>query len=297
LEKDWQIGFKVKGLGAPERDLIFNNDILIRGSPNSDSSYVFLKFKVANEEDKDRIRDEAIAIIRNILQVYGLITNVNTELMLNSITTKISSENPFGHTKYAPDFHLKAVIDKSQREKAVPNIEKTLSKYNSIKSVFKNKNKAFLTNAIDYYQRSLGDLRLEEKLIDLMVSLESLFSKNEPELSYRISLRTAFFLGVNQEWRRPEIFKRIHELYGKRSKVIHGIEKIKLEWIELMWLQEQVNEAIKRFIHIRIPQETLAHFKDKELKQRLLGLLDEAIYDESKSKALNTIVKEAVAKW
>ena len=47
MEKDWQIGFKVKGLGAPERDLIFNNDILIRESPNSDSSYVFLKFKVS----------------------------------------------------------------------------------------------------------------------------------------------------------------------------------------------------------------------------------------------------------
>lgn len=130
-----------------------------------------------------------------------------------------------------------------------------------------------------------------------MISLESLFSKNESELTYRISLRAAFFLGVGQENKRPEIFKKIYDLYGKRSTVIHGTENVKLDWVEIMWLESHVREAIKRFIHLEIPQDMLTELKGKGTKQKFLGLLDEAIYDEEKKKILDGLLEEAIKKW
>ena len=78
-----------------------------------------------------------------------------------------------------------------------------------MKSVFEEKEKSYLRNAIDYYYRSLEDSRLEKKLIDLMISLESLFSREIDELSLRYSLRASFFLSSRDSNRRVEIYNKI----------------------------------------------------------------------------------------
>jgi hypothetical protein len=142
-----------------------------------------------------------------------------------------------------------------------------------------------LKNAIDYYERSVKDDMLEEKLLDLMISLESLFSNERDELGLRYSLRASFLLGVGQEGRRPRIFKNIHELYGKRSAVVHGTSKVNLEYSDIVFLQENVREAIKRLIHIDMP------------KQKILELLDESIYDGNQLEVLEKIVLDSINKW
>lgn len=160
-----------------------------------------------------------------------------------------------------------------------------MTKYETVKKVFQNKNKAFLRNAIDYYYRSLGDFRLEEKLIDLMISLESLFSKETQELRLRLSLRASLFLSEGQESELSKIFENVYNLYEKRSKVVHGIEITNLDGTEISRLQEYVRESIKRFIHIELS------------KERFLDLLDEAVYDTEKKKLLYETLSEAIKKW
>lgn len=142
-----------------------------------------------------------------------------------------------------------------------------------------------MRNAIDYYYRSLNDDKLEERIIDLMISLESLFSNERDELGLRYSLRTTFLLGVGQEAERPNIFRKVQTLYGKRSKVVHGTEDVDLEYKDISTLQGYVREAIKRLIHIEMS------------KQTFLRLLDESVYDEEKRKLLNRTVLEAMKKW
>ena len=193
MSEDWQIGFKVEGLVAPKKEIVFSDYILIRGVPRRDSSYVFFKFTLQNEEEKDKIRDDFINVLRNITQMYGLVTNIYSEALLSSVTAKISSENPFGYTKHSPEFRLVPVIGDEQRRKNIPFLKKTMAKYETVKNIFEDRRKSYLRNAIDYYYRSLGDFRLEEKLIDLMISLESLFSRETQELRLRISLRASFF--------------------------------------------------------------------------------------------------------
>jgi hypothetical protein len=177
-----------------------------------------------------------------------------------------------------------AFSEKRRREQ-IPIIEKTFAKYERVKSIFQQKSKKFLENAIDYYYRSLGDERLEEKIIDLMISLESLFSNEKDELGLRYSLRVAFLLGVDKEQERPTIFKTIHSLYGKRSAVVHGTGNVKLEYSEISALQGYVREAIKRLIHIEMP------------KQDFISLLDESVHNAEKTFSLNDIVREAIKKW
>lgn len=284
MSEDWQIGFKAKGLGAPEKEMVFNN-ILIRGAPSSDSSYVFFKVAIQNEKEQDKLRDDSINVLRNIAQMYAIVTNLHVEVLPSSVAAKISSENPFGYTKYPPELGFIAVIDDEQRRKNIPFIKKTITKYKSLKTIFQNKNKAFLKNAMDYYHRSLGDFRLEEKLIDLMISLESLFSREAQELRLRISLRASSLLSVGQESERSNIFRKIYQLYDKRSKVVHGTQVVDLDIFEISILQKYLREAIQRFIHIKMPKEDI------------LKLIDESVYDKEKKEQLNQIVVEAIKKW
>ena len=99
--ESWQIGFSVKGLRAPD-EIMLNDNILIRGTPHDDA-YVFLKVTIENEEEQNSLRDDMMIVINNILHMYGLISNQHTQLQSGSVHAQISSENPFGYTKYPPD--------------------------------------------------------------------------------------------------------------------------------------------------------------------------------------------------
>jgi len=283
LSEEWQFCFFVKGLVAPEKEVIFD-DILIKGMPPSDDASVFFKVSTRNEEEKDDLRDNLRNDLRNIILVYDLVANRHVEVLSGSSYRKIDSEHAFGDKRLCMHLRLIPVFNEEERKKNIPTLEKAITKYKEIKDVFQQKKERFLKNAIDYYSRSLGDNLLEEKLIDLMIALESLFSKETQELRLRISQRASFFLGGNES-ELPKIFRDIYSLYDKRSKVVHGTEDVKLEWIEIENLKDYVRESIKRFIHIGMS------------KDETLDLLDGAVYDSGKKKLLSELVEKAIEKW
>ena len=284
LSEDWQFCFFVKGLVAPEEGITLG-DIMIFGIPPSHDASIFFKVSKEPGKDNDALRNDLLSNLRNIAKVYGLVSNTYVDVMSSSSASKISSEHPFGDKELRRHISLIPFVDEEQRRRKIPLIEKTMKKYEVVKSIFQGKAKGFLRNAIDYYYRSLKDAKLEEKIIDLMISLESLFSNERDELGLRYSLRTTFLLGVGQEAERPNIFRKVQTLYGKRSKVVHGTENVDLEYKEISTLQGYVREAIKRLIHIEMS------------KQTFLRLLDESVYDEEKRKLLNRTVLEAMKKW
>ena len=284
MSEDWQFCFLVKGLIAPEEGITLG-DMMIFGVPPSHDARIFFKASTKPEKDKDALRNDLLSNLRNIAKVYGLISNTYVDVMSGSSASKISSEHPFGDQEMFGYITLIPTFNGEQRRRNIPLIEKTITKYEAVKPIFQGKAKGFLRNAIDYYYRSLKDDKLEEKIIDLMISLESLFSNAKDELGLRYSLRTTFLLGVGQEAERPNIFRKVHALYGKRSEVVHGTEDVDLEYKDISDLQKYVSEAIKRLIHIEMP------------KQEFLTLLDESVYDEGRRALLNQIVMEAMKKW
>jgi hypothetical protein len=142
-----------------------------------------------------------------------------------------------------------------------------------------------LLNAIDYYHRSLGNYSNDDKLIDLMICLESLFSRENQELRLRYSLRMAYLLGANQQKELPNIFRNVYDLYPKRSKVIHGTDDVELNDKDIWTFRNNLNEAIKILIHVELS------------KIELLQLLDESVYDLIKRERLGQIVSDAVKLW
>jgi hypothetical protein len=69
-----------------------------------------------------------------------------------------------------------------------------------------------------------------DALIDYMIALEALLLPGQDELSFRLALFGAHYLGGTQEERR-ETFQRLKSAYALRSTLVHGAKAVKPEEI------------------------------------------------------------------
>lgn len=284
MAEEWQVVFKVKGLVAPEEGVLIDDKIIVKGVPPSDDAYVYFKAKIHSEEEKDSFREDSENTLKDILKVYGLITTHYARLPSSRVTimSKVSSGEPFGSMKRTPEGGLYAFFGDEKRRENIPLIKRTIAKYQSVKQIFEDDAKLFLRNAIDYFYHALNNIRPEERLIDLMIAMESLFSRQPQELRLRISLRAAFLLSIGKKNKRSDIFKRIYDLYAIRSKIVHGIQKVDLPGQEFLSFINDVSEAINVFFYIR------------KGKDEFLTLLDESVYDIKKRRELEELVLGAL---
>jgi len=74
--------------------------------------------------------------------------------------------------------------------------------------------------AVRRFDRAHARVEPEEKLLDLWIGLEALFSPSDTELRYRIALRVAYFIGSSTE--REDIYSRLLNSYDWRSYIAHG---------------------------------------------------------------------------
>ena len=88
----------------------------------------------------------------------------------------------------------------------------------------------FLGRSIRRFSNAIEDSP-EESIVDFVISLESLYTSNELELSYKFSLRVAVLLGTSPR-EMVGLQRMMHDIYNMRSKIVHGDEippQIKLE--------------------------------------------------------------------
>lgn len=104
--------------------------------------------------------------------------------------------------------------------------------------------------------------RMETRLVNFSIALESIFSTDNIELSYRISLRVSFLLGNNSA-ERKEIFENVKGIYNIRSKIVHGSVLRKKEKDKLLKTVEKLEVYLRASI-IKILKEPklISIFKD-----------------------------------
>jgi hypothetical protein len=73
---------------------------------------------------------------------------------------------------------------------------------------------------LDCFCRINDATNLENRLIDLFISLESLFSRDEQSLEHRISSKVSFLIGDGKNNKKLYSFLKI--LYSIRSRIVHG---------------------------------------------------------------------------
>ncbi len=103
---------------------------------------------------------------------------------------------------------------------------------------------------------------LEDKVIDLAISLESIFSSMS-EISFRFSLYNSLLSGGDAA-SKANSFKRLKKLYDYRSKIVHGAVPPESQWLDQNW--EALVKIAKLslvakigFLEHHVPAEWQAH--------------------------------------
>lgn len=80
-----------------------------------------------------------------------------------------------------------------------------------------------LLNAVRFYDRSHDANWFLQKIVHTFVALESLFTdQSKSEITYKVSVRTAFLLHPENSSSRNEVFDLLRIAYDVRSSFLHG---------------------------------------------------------------------------
>jgi len=265
---EWQVCFEVKGLIAPEKPLKFDNIAFRKVQTtdekipfgNDDQSIVFLR--VTSDEKKDfmGIRKR----LQEFLSLYGLVTNNYVESPLGYVSYPINDVTPFGEIKYLSKVFAVKNSTNEQKEKEYQLLNYSGQIFNKFGSIFTDRSKRHLKNAVTYHYRALKDLdylSTEEVLIDEMIALESLFGLT----GYGLSLRASILLSLDGKEETHNIHKKINSLCKKRNKIVHGSEEVTVTVKEIFELKNFVTKLIFIFLKVNTSKDALIELVDKSV--------------------------------
>lgn len=283
--KDWQVYFTVDGVVAPKDGILFGDDLLIKGTKDRDDvSEVY--FKISIEEDKTIIQEskKITEKLRRLLQTYGLVSGRYAEMPSGASYRTVGADQPFGEPLFRAEISSFLKVREEEWEEYTSLLKFSVVKYRELKRILEHTNKRFFRNAIDYYYRALSDMTLEEELIDLFVSLESMLSTHIQELRLRLSLRSCLLLGRTEKEKR-EIYDLVYALYQERSNVVHEGEFKDVNWEDISKLRKLVRKAIISLIYISLK------------KKKIIELIEKSLFDAENEKELIRLVKDSEEKW
>jgi hypothetical protein len=83
--------------------------------------------------------------------------------------------------------------------------------------------KRFIAASLRRFNMAADRYSFEDSIVDLSIAAESLFldDQQDQELAFRVALRAAHFSDW-PEYSRRDTFALVRELYGMRSKIVHG---------------------------------------------------------------------------
>jgi len=84
-------------------------------------------------------------------------------------------------------------------------------------------------------------------VVDLVISLESLLVPEEEGIAFKLSQRVANLLGADANHRK-ELFKKVRDFYGLRSRTVHGATKVRPREVNLGQQLDDLREITRKII-------------------------------------------------
>jgi len=143
----------------------------------------------------------------------------------------------------------------------------------------------FLGAAVRRFNYTYERQKFDDRLIDCMISFESLFLEGGSELGYRMSLRTAVMLAQKGDERKG-IFLNMRTAYKLRCMIVHGEdpkkihETVKEEFGSFKTLSEKTEDYLRKSIRAFYEKASKEH-SVKNWKNKTLHNLDEGVFDKN----------------
>lgn len=140
--------------------------------------------------------------------------------------------------------------------------------------------------SLDYFESAMEKEKLQDKLIDYMIVLESLLTEGTSEVGFQISFRTALLISKGEQ----EFISnkdKLKKLYDKRSKIVHG-EKLKhpVTVDDIVFLGEAVRKVLIIFFLLQTPKYSGLLPNEGAMRARIISLLNRGIFTPSLRKKL-----------
>jgi hypothetical protein len=141
-----------------------------------------------------------------------------------------------------------------------------------------------ILRAGDYFEKSHETLELPDRVINLAIALEALFSpENQEQLKFRTAHGAAQFLGATPV-EKERIFNDVGDLYGRRNKLVHGGYSVEayydgtfVQLDEVQLWSGLIRRSILRFFVLALRGETK---RSKVLEQLEHAAFDPAATEE-----------------
>jgi hypothetical protein len=275
-------GMVTPGIDFPEDCIEIDKDMIIKkASAGSCAVHLRVETKEGEELHFSQADKSAEERVLNFASLYTFFSGIAVGMSEAGAGT-ISADEPLGRfggltvtlrMEYGPE--VKAKVTNKER-RLVSSYVEYFKEHEKLLSI------PYLRNALHYLYYSMRMHRTEDRLIHLMVSLESLFSRESQELSYRISLRATSLLTNMFDDRTPkDIVGDMKDLYDKRSAIVHGNQGVEVSVDDMQRLEAYVRRALKGFLH-------LAETMDRD---DILQLLDGSLVDDAERERLKALVK------
>ena len=103
-------------------------------------------------------------------------------------------------------------------------------------------------NAIKRFSASYAERSSADRLLELVIAMESLFGDRSDSITYKLALRTSCFLYPPGKDRK-ETFEKVRSAYGDRGGIIHG-DRLEAKYTdeEIDDIEELIRKAINKFL-------------------------------------------------
>ncbi len=240
----------------------------------SDSKYAFIVKVDANDENSAYKQASDIAS-----------TYLNTVYLILNEPAKIDQDKgALFYEQVQDEWKLKGAVTpfKINVQASPLNQRQFLQVIEKAASVASRSSNQYLRIALDFCARSVWEEYNENKFIDLFIAFEALFSDGQrTELTYKLANRVATLLGAYNKGRK-DIADRMRILYNKRSELMHGDSKVKIENADIQDALQYLKLSLTRFISLA----------SKLNREQIIQLLNDALLDSEKHAELERIAKE-----
>ncbi|WP_316505589.1 HEPN domain-containing protein [Nitrosopumilus sp.] len=144
----------------------------------------------------------------------------------------------------------------------------------------KSKEIKFIFSAMDRFMTSYEQDHVEDKILDLMISLEALLQNDIAELKYKLAIRTATFLETDPI-QQNLVYKIIKEGYNVRSKTAHGAEISKIIIDKKEITLEELSNLIEDIVR-RVIKKFIKKINQSQNKKIIIDNLDDNLFLLSK---------------
>jgi len=279
-------GMTIAGNPFPQERIEIDEDMVltqVKGKPERWMAHIRVETKEGEEifdSEGDKAAKERIL---DFVSAYALKTD-HMPTIQDVGASEMKESDCLGGDAKGIIISNETIWSEKDKKKDLESLVEAVDYFKSNEKIFRDK--LWLKNALRYFYFAAMNERLEDKLINMIISLEALFfDKDErSELRYTLSLRAATLIGNVFCDKTSQVFDDIYELYKKRCDVVHGTIT-EVTHGDIYKLETYTKQSIKAFIQL----------SRNKSKKEILQLLNHCLVGKESADKLRAIIRER--KW